>query len=400
MMGALSAVVLLGLVLLAVPVGVLWRQVRAARRAPVLRPQPAGVVAERAPVAVLIPAHNEAEVIEATLASVLPQLREQDVLWVVADNCTDDTAARARACGAHVSERTHSTLRGKSYALAHGVAALRAQTPRDWVVFIDADCQVHPGSLDELAWACQQHGRPVQALYLMEQPVPHEQQSARQRLAVLAWRLRNWVRPLGGRQLGWPCQLMGTGMGFPAWLLREELLTHGHITEDMKLGIDLASDGHAPLFLPSARVSSSFPISGAATRTQRTRWEHGHLDMLTHHMPGLLKAGWRSRNRALIHLALDLCVPPLALLAMLLSAGWLLALGLVVLGGSLLPLLLASLGLLGLAWSVEMARRGWAAEVISGRELLCVPLFVLAKLPIYLGFLLKRQTRWIRTDRR
>ena len=74
----------------------------------------------RAPLAVLVPAHDEEEGIAATLAAVLAQLGPHDRLLVVADNCSDATAAVARAAGAEVVERS-SDLRGKGYALAHGI---------------------------------------------------------------------------------------------------------------------------------------------------------------------------------------------------------------------------------------------------------------------------------------
>ncbi|MCA9152802.1 MAG: glycosyltransferase, partial [Planctomycetales bacterium] len=54
---------------------------------------------------VLIPAHNEELSIGGTLASILPQLAATQRVLVVADNCTDETAAIARALGADVVER-------------------------------------------------------------------------------------------------------------------------------------------------------------------------------------------------------------------------------------------------------------------------------------------------------
>src|SRR5437899_2040248 len=69
-------------------------------------------------VAVLVPAHDEARGIAATLATIAPQLRAGDRVVVVADNCTDDTAEMARAAGADVFERADSVHVGKSFAIA------------------------------------------------------------------------------------------------------------------------------------------------------------------------------------------------------------------------------------------------------------------------------------------
>lgn len=103
---------LLGLlaIIVLVPVSVLLLQVLLACLPARSRPKGIG---ERPRVAVLVPAHDEALVIRAMLASVTPQLLDGDRLLVVADNCSDDTARLARASGAEVVERHDTRLRGK-----------------------------------------------------------------------------------------------------------------------------------------------------------------------------------------------------------------------------------------------------------------------------------------------
>ena len=60
-------------------------------------------------IVVLVPAHDEAGTIAATLQALRSQTRQPDRVVVVADNCTDDTAALARACGAEVVETVGNT---------------------------------------------------------------------------------------------------------------------------------------------------------------------------------------------------------------------------------------------------------------------------------------------------
>ena len=98
------------------------------------------------PIVVVIPAHNEADSITPTLENVRGQLREQDRMLVVADNCTDKTAEIARAHGADVIERHDASRRGKGYALHFALDHLRAEPP-EIVVFTDADCMFSPGAL-------------------------------------------------------------------------------------------------------------------------------------------------------------------------------------------------------------------------------------------------------------
>jgi cellulose synthase/poly-beta-1,6-N-acetylglucosamine synthase-like glycosyltransferase len=355
---------------------------------------------ERPTIAVLVPAHNEAAGIADTLALLLPQLTVRDRLVVVADNCTDATAAIARAAtthatGAEVIERLDGERRGKGYALDFGLRHL-GQDPPALVLTVDADCRVDPGALDMLAHVCGQTGRPVQALYLMCSP---EGAGLKTRIAEFAWLVKNQARPLGMLRLGLPCQLMGTGMAFPWQLAVQMNLANANIVEDMKLGVDLALLGHPALFCPDARVTSLFPTADAAVKTQRTRWEHGHLSLILQEVPRLLVAALVRADIGVLGLALDLLVPPLALLTTLLVVVFALTALSAWLGLSALPLLLstAAVGLMLIA--VLIAWHGWGRRVVSLVDLLTVPFYVLAKMPLYLKFWTRRQKEWIRTDR-
>ncbi|NIC41044.1 glycosyltransferase family 2 protein [Aquabacterium sp. A08] len=349
-------------------------------------------------VAVLVPAHNEAAVIATTLAGLLPQLRPGDRLLVVADNCTDDTAALARAAGAEVVERSHATERGKGYALDFGVRHL-AQNPPEVLLIVDADCWVQPGSLHTLSHLAGTHGRPVQALYLMNAP---EGAPLKQRVAAWAWRVKNWVRPLGWHRMGWPCQLMGTGMAFP-WAMAERMaLANGHLVEDMKLGADLALAGTPPLFCPQALVTSEFPTATAAQQSQRKRWEHGHLSMLFSLGPRVLWQGIRRGHMPTVAMALDLLVPPVALLGLLLALLWCgtLTLALWAGGAYLGPWALANCLIVLFMLALCRAWWGWGRDLVSATEAMKLPWLLLGKVPLYVGFVFRRQRAWVRTERK
>ncbi len=359
------------------------------------RVAPPPAAAPRGAVALLVPAHDEEEGIAVALATMLPQLAPGDRLLVVADNCSDGTAAAARAAGAEVVER-RSDLRGKGYALSYGVDHLRTDPPST-VVIVDADCALAPGAIEALLADLAATGRPTQALYLMQAPADA---GLGRRLAQFAWRVRNWARPAGWHRLGLPCQLMGTGMAFPWPALAQAQLANGSIVEDMKLGIELALEGRAPQFCDHALVTSDFPVSTAATGTQRTRWEHGHIEMILREVAPMLRAAWRRRDARLLGLALDLAVPPLALLAALLAvdAGLALCARLAGAGGwASLPAALAC-GLFFLAILLAWAVRG--RDLVRLTELLTVPWYIVAKIPVYVGFVLRRQKAWVRTDRK
>ena len=138
------------------------------RRRPAVPPGPADWPA----VGVLIPAHNEAIWLGRTLASVracgYPAGRLR--VLVVADNCTDRTAAVARRAGVGVVERTDPARRGKGYAVERGVAELLAAGV-DGVLILDADCDLPAGGLHRLAAELAAGAGAVQAARLPRSPV-------------------------------------------------------------------------------------------------------------------------------------------------------------------------------------------------------------------------------------
>ncbi|NWG87683.1 MAG: glycosyltransferase family 2 protein [Hydrogenophilaceae bacterium] len=385
--GALAVVVL-------IPAAVVFTQVMLARQIPQAAFAPSRL--PRPSVAVLIPAHNEAEGITATLRSILPQLGLCDRLLVVADNCSDATAGIASDAGAEVVKRTDPARRGKGYALDFGIRHLAAAPP-ELVIIVDADCMVEAGTIDWLARTCGESELPVQAVYLMHALATA---SLKMRIAEFAWVLKNWVRPLGSRRLGLPCQLMGTGMAFPWRLISDARLAHAELVEDMKLGIDLALAGYPPLFCLQARVSSRFPDAAHAAATQRTRWEHGHLGMIAREFPRLFGQAIARTDMRLLGLALDLAVPPLALLVVMMVSVLALALVVFWIGLSVLPLFLAVAAFTLLTSAVLTAwwRRG--RGILPLAALLSVPFYVLAKIPMYLKFWTRRQKEWVRTERK
>ena len=347
-------------------------------------------------VAVLVPAHNESVNVIPTIECLKRQLGPTDRVLVIADNCSDDTAALARAAGAEVVERQDAHLRGKGYALAFGVDHLRADPP-EVVMVVDADCVVSDGAVSCIAQHCQATGKPVQMLNLMSNA---DGASLKLRVLEFAMLMKNLVRPLGSMGLGSACHLMGTGMALPWALMSTAKLATGHITEDMKLGVDLAVAGHAPQFLPQIRVSSAFPQDTGVAKVQKSRWEHGHLATLTEELPGLLMAAFKSGKPALVVMALDLLIPPVAFYFLLLAV----AECLVVLAAVFWPVwlpaaVLLSISGLGFVVAIGLTWWGFGRHLLSARELMTTPLYALWKLPVYLAYFLKKRSGWVRTKR-
>jgi cellulose synthase/poly-beta-1,6-N-acetylglucosamine synthase-like glycosyltransferase len=347
-------------------------------------------------IAILVPAHDEEACIGETIAALRDELRPGDRLLVIADNCSDNTAELARQAGAEVVERKDCERRGKGFALSFGACEL-SKDPPDVVVVVDADCRVETGSLHELADLAVESDRPVQAVYLMHADSPRPGLSG---ISAFAFLVRNLVRPRGLKRLGMPCQLTGTGMAFPWLLFRDAPATGSFLVEDLLLGHELALRGHAPVLCEDVLVGSDLPREASASLKQRRRWEHGELSVLLKTAPRLLAAGVRRRDLGLVALGLDALVPPLALLVLL--QGALIAAGglLVVVGGSNLPLMLSTCGVVVVGTGIGAAWLAHGRQLIPVSAIPSIARYAFWKLPLYTSFVRRgAHTHWERTDR-
>lgn len=376
-----------------VPAATFVAEVLVGAPAPRRRPEPQ----RRSPrTTVLVPAHNEQAVIEATLASLRAELDDDTTLLVVADNCEDDTPERAERAGARVVRRVDPTRRGKGYALEFGLDEL-AKDPPEVVVIVDADCRVEPGSIGTLARRAHATGRPVQAEYLILPP----RLEPKTAINALAFLIKNRVRPLGLARLGLPCQLTGSGMAFPWEVIRQAPPMGAYLVEDMLMGLELARLGKAPLFCPEARIRSELPTREQAQHGQRRRWEHGHLATLIDQGPRLVLEGLRRRDLDLVALGLDVLVPPLTLFLLGLCAvvGFNAVASVAGLGPG--PLVLSFGALVAVGASVLIAWLTQGRELVPLRYALRVPAYVFWKVPVYVAFAARRkQSTWEQTERR
>ncbi|WP_263588739.1 glycosyltransferase family 2 protein [Sphingopyxis sp. GC21] len=341
----------------------------------------------------LIPAHDEAASIAETVRGLAAASPTAHIL-VVADNCSDNTAERARAAGAEAIERNDRERRGKGFALAFGRDHL-AGAPPDAVIVVDADCRMDAGSAERLAAAALISGAPVQASNLLASPPGVSPLVSISNFAML---VKNVVRARGLLRIGGGALLFGTGMAFP-WLLFARLpLASANAVEDLELGLRLAREGIKVGFDDGARVTSP-AASLASSRGQRSRWEHGFLDTARRQAGPLLGAARRRRSRHLAALGAHLLVPPLALLLLAAALDLALVTGLALSGADSRPamLLLVLLALVALVLLAAWWRE--ARALLPARDLLRAPLYLLWKLPVYLAFFTRRQTGWNRTGR-
>lgn len=345
---------------------------------------------------VVVPAHNEVEVLARVLTSLqrLDWPREQYRIVVVADNCSDGTADLARRSGAHVLERRDPEHRGKGYALEFAFTASRAARLASVVVVVDADAEVSPNLLEAIAARMERGAHAVQVHYGVSNPGV----SWRTRLLSIAKASFHLVRSRARERLGLSCGIRGNG-----WAVTHELLDavpyrSFSLTEDVEYGIALGLAGHRVHYADEASSNAEMVSGERDARKQRQRWEHGRFQLIRSRTAPLLVAAFRRRSRVCFDLALDLLVLPLSYVV--LNVGLLTAVAAWV---SLSqpaerPWLWASLG----CWAALTLYilRGWQLSGVGARGLLDLvraPLYLLWKILIMLSR--NERTEWTRTKR-
>jgi hypothetical protein len=262
--------------------------------------------------AVLVPARDEEASIGGTLSSLdaLEHPRELVEVIVVADNCTDRTAAEAARAGATVWHRVGGEG-GKGAALAWALGRLANVGPTvDAVVIVDADCVVAPNLLTAVEARLHAGANAVQVAYRVGNP----DASAIAALRYASFALVNVVRPLGKARLGLSAGLFGTGMAFRRELLARHPWVSRSLLEDQEQHLRFVAHGERVTFAPETSVVSAMPTSLRRSSSQQLRWDAGRARLIRTWTPRLLAAGLRRRDVVQLHAAVEPLIPPQSLL--------------------------------------------------------------------------------------
>ncbi len=290
-----------------------WNLGTAAWGWPQPRPAPRGARSRR--FRVVVPAHDEEAVVAHLLADLaaLDYPRELVETWVIADRCTDGTAAVA-AAWAKVAERTGGDG-GKGAAIQWLLDAEPLADGEALVVF-DADNRVPPDALGRLADELDAGFQALQA-YL---DVANPDDSPLATASALTYWAGNRMVQQARHRLGWPADLGGTGMAVTQEALAAAGGFGGGLTEDADLGVRLALAGHPVAWVHDVRIGDEKPDDLGVAMRQRARWMAGKRAVARRHVAELLRAAATRRDPGLADVALRLVQPGRSFVA-LASAG-------------------------------------------------------------------------------
>lgn len=360
-------------------------------------PPPPGIERTEAEVAffdVIVPAHNEAGGIAATVANLqkLDWPRERYRVVVVADNCTDATAQIAHDAGAVVLARQDAENRGKGYALAYAFNWSRTDGRAVAVAVVDADSRASRNFLQSFAARIERGACALQVHY----GVLNSCASWRTRLMSIALGSIHKLRSRARERLGLSCGIRGNGWCVTHGLLDKVPYQAYSLTEDVEFGLDLGLAGYRVAYCDEAEVKGEMVTSERAARSQRQRWEVGRTKLILHRAPGLIAAALVRQSAVCWDLAMDLLVLPLSYIAMNVVA---LIAALAVIGTAS-PRILLWMAIFDCTALGMYVCRGWMLSDVGLEgfwDLLRIPMFVAWK--VVLLFSGPKTTEWIRTRR-
>lgn len=353
---------------------------------------------------IVIPAHDERVGIAQTVQSCRSQHYPAglfDVL-VIADNCTDDTAALAEGAEAEVVVRNTPDRRTKGYALEYLIERLQESgrfDRLDALVVIDADTFASPDLLRKFDAKVREGCDWIQCYYTVANP----DASWRTRLMTYAFSLINGVAPFGLSRLGVSSPLNGNGMCFTTRGLRRVPWRAYGLVEDYEYSWIVRRAGEHVAFLPDASVRATMlEKGGEAAANQRRRWEAGRKELkrrLFREVPFEARMGRLDRLVSLV----ELKTPPMMKLLAALGA---LTLVNILAFGALADPLASPIGWALMGFSVLIAAAvglyALAPFVVFDvpwrflATLAYVPFYAIWKLTIRAG---DKPAKWVRTAR-
>jgi cellulose synthase/poly-beta-1,6-N-acetylglucosamine synthase-like glycosyltransferase len=240
--------------------------------------------------AVLVAAHNEEQVVGALIENLkaLDYPKELYDIFVICDNCTDNTADITRSHGVYAMERHNPNLRGKGYAIEWMLKELwKRERQYDAVVMFDADNLASPDYLLHMNNDLCSGSRVIQAY--LDSKNPNDSWVTGSYAISYYFANRFWQMPR--TNLGLANYLGGTGMCFESKLLKQIGWGATSLVEDLEFSMRCIKMGIRPTYNYEAFVYDEKPLTFRASAKQRLRWMQGHFDVAKRYFFPLLWQG-------------------------------------------------------------------------------------------------------------
>lgn len=353
--------------------------------------------------AIVVAAHNESAVVGQLIENLLDLKYPKELydIYVIADNCTDNTAGVAEEAGAIVYIRTDESKKSKGFALEwmfHRLFDMESDGKiYDAVAIFDADNLVHPNFLMEMNNRLLKGDKIIQGFLDAKNPYDTWVSGT---FAIAFWVI-DYVSHLAKTNIGLSAVLGGTGMCIAVDVLKKYGWRATCLTEDMEFTMRSLTEGVKTTWAHDAIVYDEKPLTFEQSWIQRKRWAQGQFDVAHRFIPKMLRAGWERKDIRIWDGCIYLLQPHFLMLsAFFLAMGYLqMACGTLytniysVMPSQILTAIMIGQYLLPMIILIKVN-----AKLKSWWYMLLYPLFIYSWLPIiFLGFIHRNEHEWAHT---
>ncbi len=345
----------------------------------------------------IIPAHNEANVIANLVESLKAQKYPKELLdiYVIADNCTDDTAEIAKELGAIVYTRNDPTKKTKGYALQWFLKQkIDENADYDAFCVFDADNVADENFIKNMNKKLCQGEEIVQGYRDIKNPTDNWISAG---YALFYWTMHRFYH-LARYNIGLSPLLNGTGFMVKFDVIKPNGWNTQTLTEDIEFSLINMCKGKKLGWATDAIVYDEQPTGFKQSWTQRMRWSVGHIQCFKIYTKQLAKN--TIKNKKLVTFDGLLYLMGMPLLVITLS---LLILNLVIFSGNGMTSaeLVWSIGKYVVATFLLTPITAAFTMILDKRKLkpmlkglLCYPLFLGSWILINIQALIKPNTTW------
>ena len=346
----------------------------------------------------IIPAHNEEAVVGNLIESLKKQNYNKDLydIYVIADNCTDNTAKVAKEAGAIVYKRFDETKKTKGYALNWFLQQkIEENAPYDAFFVFDADNIVHPDFIKNMNKKLCQGEDVVQGYRDIKNPTDSWITAG---YAIFYWTMHRFYH-LARYNLGLSPSLNGTGFMVRFDVVKPQGWDTKTLTEDIEFSLKRIIKGKKLGWATDAICYDEQPVGFVQSWSQRSRWTVGHIQCIHEYTKKLAIAA--KENKTMMNfdglLYIVGSIPMFILTLLLLATNFLMYVGD---GMTQAELMMNMLRYLVPTFLLPIAT-GVIAMYLDKRPikpmlkgLACYPLFMGSWLLINFKCLFKRETTW------
>ena len=350
----------------------------------------------------IIPAHNEEKVVGNLIESLKNQTYDKNLydIYVIADNCTDETAKIAKQSGAIVYERFDEAHKTKGYALKWFLKKkIKENADYDAFFVFDADNIVDKNFITNMNKKLCQGEEVVQGYRDIKNPTDNWITAG---YALFYWTMHRFYH-LARYNIGLSPLLNGTGFMVKFDVVKPNGWETETLTEDIEFSLKQIIKGKKLGWATDAIVYDEQPTSFKQSWSQRSRWTVGHMQCLKIYTGQLAKAVKEHKTLmnfdGLLYIAGTAPMLVITFGLMILNCIMYLAqemstsLFIINVLNYLIPTLLTPIAI---SLVVMVLEKKPIKPMIKG--LLCYPLFMGTWVIINLKCLFKRETTWEKID--